>query len=90
MSAERSRSALAVGSASSPASSLVASAKAAKTSARLYSSTSSEAVSIVSVSVIHLPVSFVLIAAAAAERHVLGNGEVVDFVVDQNHTAELS
>ena len=34
--------------------------------------------------------SFVHIAAAAAERHILGDGEVVDFVVDQNHAAELS
>jgi hypothetical protein len=56
----------------------------------LYSSTSSAADSIVSSLGDPLAGGFVLIAAAAAERHVLGDGEVVHFVVDQDHAAELA
>ena len=83
------RSSVAVGSAGRPACSRAASAKAAKTSAGLYSSTSSAAALDDLRLGAPLAGHLVLVARAGAERAVRRDGQVVGVVVDQHQAADL-
>ena len=84
-----SRSWAAVGSSGRPASARAASANQAYSSAGLYSSTRSEALSMTSVSERHSPVSASWTRLRERNVQVGRDGEVVRVLVEQHHAAEL-